>query len=422
LDDLEALLNARFIVEGSPSVNEVVADDYYVDFSDWKNLFNNTARIDDGLNYYWDGKATHNSWVQAYKNPIYYSNVVLDVAAEINTEDQVRLNKIKGSALFYRSFAFDRLSEVYCKPYAPTANKDLGLVLITTSDINQPSKRSSVQETYDQILKDLKRAADLLPHHSEFPTHPTKAAAYGTLARVYLSMRDYENAGYFADLCLKVNGILMDYNKINASQRPIFKEYNPEVIFHNRPNGTGILSASIAKINPELYNSYDDGDLRKNLFFLENTGKDLGTYRFRGSYLGRFNTAGNDVFDGITSGEMYLIRAESFARSGDKESALKDLNTLLVKRYINDGSWVPVTAQNSSEVLNRIFIERRKELVFRGLRWSDLRRLNEEGNNLTLTRVLDGVVYNLPPGDLRWTLLITEIVTNRSGSVEQNPR
>ena len=40
---------------------------------------------------------------------------------------------------------------------------DLGLVLRMTSDINEPTKRATVQETYYQIIKDLKEAAELLP-------------------------------------------------------------------------------------------------------------------------------------------------------------------------------------------------------------------------------------------------------------------
>lgn len=424
MEDLEALLNARWIVENSSAVNEIVADDYYIDIADWNYLMSQSANIPyylgDCLSYYWDAKAMQKSWKDSYKNPIYYSNVVLEVARKIRTNDQIRLNRIIGSALFHRSFAFERLAQVYCKPYSLTSSEDLGLVLRMTSDINEPTKRSTVQETYFQIIKDLKEAAELLPSESEFPTEPSKAAAYGTLARVYLSMRDYSSAGYYADLCLKINNSLMDYNDIDMNNTPIFKEYNKEVIFHSQPIPPGILAESRAKINNELYQLYEEGDLRKRLFFLKNTGANNNTYRFRGSYLGRFGT-GSQVFHGITTGEMFLIRAESFARNNNKEAALMDLNTLGMKRWMNNGSWTPTITANADEALQVILQERRRELIMRGLRWTDLRRLNEEGANITLTRILGGITYTLPPGDLRWTLLIPEEVIERS-SIAQNPR
>ena len=233
-------------------------------------------------------------------------------------------------------------------------------------------------------------------------------------------MRDYSNAGYYADLCLKINNTLMDYNDIDMNNTPIFKEYNKEVIFHSQPIPPGILADSRAKINNELYQLYEEGDLRKRLFFLKNTGANNNTYRFRGSYLGRFGT-GSQVFHGITTGEMFLIRAESFARTDNKEAALMDLNTLGMKRWMNNGSWTPTITANADEALQVILQERRRELIMRGLRWTDLRRLNEEGANITLTRILGGITYTLPPGDLRWTLLIPEEVIERS-SIAQNPR
>jgi hypothetical protein len=60
-------------------------------------------------------------------------------------------------------------------------------------------------------------------------------------------------------------------------------------------------------------------------------------------------------------------------------------------------------------------------LLFRNLRWSDLRRFNLEGANITLKRIINGTSYTLPPNDLRWVLLIPDLETSRSG-IPQNPR
>lgn len=424
-EDLETLLNNANIVNKGPSVNEVAADDYYVTTEDWVYLFNRSTSVQayygECLSYIWDARAMHESWSDTYSIPIYYSNVVLDVLAKESWPDSDRIRQIKGSALFYRAFAFERLAQVYAKPYSSAGEGDLGIVLRTTADISEKPVRSTVKETYQLIIRDLESAAELLPAASEYPTHPTKAAALGELARTYLSMREYEMAGIYADKCLAMQGGLLDYNDYSPAGGPVFPEYNEEVIFHARPDGSGTLAAARIKINPELYLTYADNDLRKELFFVENEGDNIGTFRFRGSYIGRFNISGHQVFHGITTAEMYLIRAEGYARAGDTGKAMADLNLLLTNRYRSDSAWIPQEAASAEEALSLILSERRKELVFRGLRWTDLRRLNEEGHDIMLSRVIDGVTYTLPPGDPRWVMLIPDEVINLSG-LTQNPR
>jgi len=74
-----------------------------------------------------------------------------------------------------------------------------------------------------------------------------------------------------------------------------------------------------------------------------------------------------------------------------------------------------------AEALDTILVERRKELAFRGLRWSDLRRLNKEGWGIMLNRNLNGVPYTLPPNSELYTLPIPPDVIQLSG-IMQNPR
>ncbi len=57
----------------------------------------------------------------------------------------------------------------------------------------------------------------------------------------------------------------------------------------------------------------------------------------------------------------------------------------------------------------------------RGLRWADLKRLNRDGANITLTRTVNGQVFTLPPNDLRYAIAIPENVIE-IGSIQQNPR
>ncbi len=75
--------------------------------------------------------------------------------------------------------------------------------------------------------------------------------------------------------------------------------------------------------------------------------------------------------------------------------------------------------------LSLILAERRKELAFRGLRWTDLRRLNkEESANITLYRVLEGIppiIDSLVANDENYILPIPPDVLALSG-IAQNPR
>ena len=75
-----------------------------------------------------------------------------------------------------------------------TASTDLGLPLRLDPDMNIPSVRSSVKQTYDQILKDLHEAINLLPVKQVAATRPSKVTALGYLTRAYLFMGDYEKA------------------------------------------------------------------------------------------------------------------------------------------------------------------------------------------------------------------------------------
>lgn len=413
LSDLQALLdNHRVINEVSPPLLDLVADDYYVSTNYWQTY---TLEFQN-LNYIWDPTVTQfNSWAQPYKGPVYFSNVVLDQLPDITItgKEQATYNSIRGAALFHRAFAFHQIAQLYCRPYSSTATTDPGIVLRTTSAIGNDSKRATVQETYGQVVKDLKEAAQFLPLQSLYPTRPTKVAAWGALARTYLSMRDYGNAGTYADSCLQKFDSLIDYNSLIPVGNPPIKRFNKETIFYNHPLSSGMFRR--ANIDTSLYQSYTTDDLRKEVFFKTNPD---GTFSFQGSYDGTFLPRAS--FDGIAIDEVYLIRAECFARNGNTTAAMRDLNTLLETRW-RTNMFTRFTASDAADALRIILRERRKELLFRGLRWSDLRRFNEEGHNITLTRIINNKTYQLPPNDPRWVMLIPLEVIRLSG-IPQNPR
>jgi tetratricopeptide (TPR) repeat protein len=285
-----------------------------------------------------------------------------------------------------------------------------GILLSASSDISAAKTRSSLQEGYAQVIADLLRADTLLPETVTAATTPSRTASKALLARVYLSMRDYAHAFVYADRALARNNFLMDYNSLSAAATYPIPKINGEDIFHSRMNTYLIMTYAVT--DSVLYRSYATNDLRRTVFFNTSTGSPV----FKGSYEGA-----SSFYSGLATDEMYLIRAECHARAGRIASAMADLNALLVKRW-KTNSYINLTAGTSKDALDLVLQERQKELLFRGLRWADLKRLNKEQDRaITLTRVIGGQTYTLPPNDLRYVFLLPEAEVAIS-NVQQNPR
>jgi hypothetical protein len=185
-------------------------------------------------------------------------------------------------------------------------------------------------------------------------------------------------------------------------------EFNKEVIFHSLLVNWGNITSD-AIIDSSLYASYGMNDLRRTAFF------DSSGTLFRGSYYG-----GKLLFSGLATDEMYLTRAECNARNGHITAAMDDLDTLLTYRY-HTGAFVPVTASGTTDAIVKVLQERRKELLLRGLRWSDLRRLNRDSNfAVTITRTINGQTYTLTPNSFRYVFPVPDDVLQLSG-IAQNP-
>jgi tetratricopeptide (TPR) repeat protein len=411
LVDLQALLDHTPSTTVEPGADEASADNYYITDASYNALPMSQSRAI----YAWEPAnqfdGISSDWGVIYKK-VYYCNTVLDALKDIAPTDQLGWNNIKGQALMKRAKSFWHIAVVWSLAYDPaTAANDLGIPLRLNSDFNEQSVRASVEQTYAQIISDLKASIPLLPVIPLHPVRPSKPAAYAMLSRVYLSMRNYEQAKIYADSSLSLFPSLLDYNTLNPAAAFPFSNPNAETIF-GASAGSSLLIPTRAVIDSNLYSSYAATDLRKTLFF-KSLGN--GTFSFKGSYMGT-----DSHFSGLASSELYLTRAECNARAGRTTEALADLNTLLVKRY-KSGSFVPVTAATSTQALAIILTERRKEMIFRFTRWMDIKRLNKEGANITLKRLIGGVTYSLPPNDLRYALALPEDIIALSG-MPQNPR
>lgn len=415
LEDLQALLDNSEVMntETTPSLGEMGSDDFYITSERWNVLTQPEQRNA----YLWakdiyEGQAGGHWW-RPYQS-VLYANLALEGLKSIERGNgTAAYDNVAGSALFYRSWVFFHMAQVFCKPYnEQTARQDPGIPLREESDMSVRSVRATVQETYDRIFQDLLQAAALLPEIPLVPTRPSRAAVFALLAKAYLQTGQFAQAGRYADSCLQIRRKLIDFNDINLTVNFPFQAFNKEVIFHATPVSGAIYNPNLFFVDSVLFDSYDPDDLRKVAYFRNVTGR----MTFKGSYTGsRF------FFNGITIGEMYLIKAESLARQSKPQEALAVLADFLRNRY-RPHAFSATDDGDGNTVLMLVLEHRRKELVFRGSRWADLRRLNmDDMLKKTLTRQLDGTLYTLPPGDTRYVLPIPEEVIAETG-MEQNTR
>lgn len=412
LQDYQALLDQYYNINTlDAAAGEVCSDDYYVTDADWAKQSETDRRM-----YTWEKDnifpAQLNDWYNTY-TPLYRFNTVLTGIDEVSVSDKNRMekNNLKGQAYFLRARSFLNALLIWAKAYNPqTASTDLGIPLRLNTDFNETSVRATVATSYSRIISDLQNGIPLLPNTPIHVMRASKPAAYALLARTYLAMNDYVKAGLYADSCLKIKADVIDYNTLNATAAYPLTQFNKEVIFSATMNTPNILLSTYARVIPSFYDSYVASDLRKLIFFRKNTD---GSFAYKGSYDGSFAQ-----FTGISTNEVYLIRAECFAREGKIAEALADLNNLMRNRYAKP--FANVVQTDKALLVAQILTERRKELVFRGLRWLDLKRLNQLGQGISLSRTLNGKTYTLPASGDRFTLTIPENVIAISG-MQQNP-
>jgi hypothetical protein len=412
LDDLDGLLENYGVFNNRyPSIGEMAANDYYLSDASW-------AALEDNVRYFYTWQFYDDiggNWVSPY-NSIYYTNFILEQlpVIKVSPTEENRKKSIAAAAHFSRAWFYFALSQLFVAPYDDQKKDKLpGLPLRLNTSYNEKSVRASMAETYNLIEKDLLQSVSDLPEYPAKKYRPSKPAAYALLARYYLSTYQFQKAGLYADSSLALYNSLINYNTINPSPVP-FTQFNDEVIYDNRTNNQPVFRTNYAKIDSLLYRSFDENDLRKTLFFKPGTD---GTVGFIGHYTGLSSGA---LFSGITTPEIYLTKAECLARENRVKDAMALMNTLLEHRW-KTGTFTPLTANSPDEALALILRERRKELLFRNIRWFDLRRLSKDpATASTLTRVINNEVYKLEPGSPRYTFPIDRTAIERSG-MEQNP-
>lgn len=316
----------------------------------------------------------------------------------ITDATEAQIGKIYSEALVIRALVHFDLVRIYSMPYTADNGKSLGIpVILKPLEKEALPSRNTVAEVYTQVIKDLNDAIN----STFLATTKTQGyinawSAKALLARVYLTKGDNDNAlktaedvitkspyklwstEEYADAWLKDNGSHTDemiFEVINNST----DDWTDREGIAYLLNENGYADAIVTKSFIDML-SKDPKDVRLNIILAAQKNKDL---------IKRFGTAKvfiNKFPADPKSGEMrlnslpllrlsevYLTAAEAAGKLGNnQDKAAKYLNAI-VKRANPDA----VALTESEATLDRILLERRKELIGEGQRFFDAMRNNE---------------------------------------------
>lgn len=431
LADYEALLRDEYTIGQSPILQTLyLLNDYYMTRSSLNSPTLNAA------NYQWDESADRTLLNNADESTYYQSyagisscNLILEnvpTATEATDEERA---EVMNYARVVRAMCYFVLTNYYADTYdSATAGEKLSVPLITSAVINAPSTQVTVADMYDFIISDLTTAIDGgLPAQSPTVLHPNLGAAYALLARVYLQMSNYPEALRYANLALEQNDVLYDWNAFYDEHRTVIEadsdyttlptpmDYTYVENYYFRcgdrsPNYT----TTEFNIPVERAERFEEGDAR----FLSRwkrytSGED--TY-YRALCNGYFNYAG------LTTTEVYLIKAECLARQNDLPGAMDALNAVREKR-IRPDVYRPVSASTLAEAIELIRRTKDNELIFSIVPFADARRFNNEGTYArTMTKTYNGQTLTLRPDSHLWTMPFPAGALNNpgNGTIQQN--
>ncbi|MFN0257291.1 RagB/SusD family nutrient uptake outer membrane protein [Pedobacter ureilyticus] len=421
--DYRNILNNNTVLEGTFSYPILSGDD--TDISD-PTRQNSLGDILSNV-YSWSAKYTSetqsdNDWDRQYKS-IYSCNEVIAGVLNSQKGTDTEKQRIYAEALVHRAYAYLILVNMYGKQYnSATAATDLGVPLLLSPNLFVKLNRATVGDIYKQVLNDLRVSISRLPDLPDYNVRPAKVSAYAIMAKTYLNMRDFANAGLYADSALRLQPTLLDlksYEASNGATIPV-RLNNPELMLSKTSN---VLYTAVS-ISDDLLTSMGPNDLRYKLFTAPRSsfGGQFST-AFTGRAYFRYQINGDFVIlSGPSVPEMMLIKAECLAREGKTTEAMTTVNNLRIKRFATV-NYVPLSAANASDALTIVINEKRKELLGTGNRWFDQKRLNlDAAFAQTKTRVFKATTYTLAPNSNRYLYPIGDKYILLNPELEQNPR
>jgi hypothetical protein len=409
-DGLSSLVNGLYAIFKESSGNNCYLRQYYQmsDFAsddivcayktedDLINSFRYKDRSAEksNINYFWE---------MSYKI-IYGANVAISMA-DLKGDDPLT-NQLKGESYFLRAFATHNLVRFFAKPYSIANKLQPGVIIRESKSDNMPEARATLEDTYKYIISSLKTAESVMseemPSERNNDNHRFASiySVWSMLSRVYLYKGELDSCilysdklinsgifeletadnfpGYFADAKEGSESIwLIPYNLIDD-------QLNGSVasMIFNGNNCWAEEGASSSILEDMGYGtSMVDIDQRWKYIVTDAAVVKNGVNMF---YISKFSgqngspTLSSPVMFRLA--EIYLNRAEAYAKKADVANAVADLNTLLENRLIVpegeniDDYLYDEASITSGEILDVVLKERRIELAFEGHRIFDLLR------------------------------------------------
>ncbi len=442
-DEVKALLGANLKMYANPGYGESLSQTSisYLQEDFW--LFFHLYSDDVDTDKYYSSSAGRNNkvlfaksinwdntdqpgfiWKSYYLNIGFY-NTILDELSKVDAS-KVQADIVKFEAKVLRAWHIFKLMQ-YFSPYK--LNKygiPLNLDAQMVGEYND--SRKTQKEVYDIIISELTECLECETAPKEtYNVFYDKRIINAILAQVYLFKGDsgakladdYNNAINCANAAIKgrVLGKIDSYTHFPVlSDLGVSKQYEQALYVDARTNY--VISDIVGTSNynsqyptEELYNMYDENDIRKSYFFDENKR----VIKFsRLAPEGSWSTY--DIYQFWSVAEMHLIIAESYARMGDIPNAKKWLEDFQRNRIVDYVGYVG----SDVDILQNILDERRKEFCFEyDMRWCDLARLqtgwernsNDEENSKCI----------IAGGDYRFALPIPVLEELQYNDIEQNP-
>ncbi|WP_121352499.1 RagB/SusD family nutrient uptake outer membrane protein [Flavisolibacter nicotianae] len=380
-----------------------------------------------GWYYTADDGYVEDIWLDAY-SVVRQANLTLRGIDNLASQNPRAVNRIKAQALAIRALSHFDLLRYFGEDYGRNSTK-LGVPYVDRFDIEQKPARLTVKATWDRIEADLKEAKNLMGNMDKEIQSATSTAASARslidpmvvnaiLARMYNYAGVQDSAIKYATLVINARPLATPSEYPQIWKDVTTKEVVWSVKFQafNSDIGGNVYYAvgNRASYRPttNLLATYNAStDVRYPSFFSSIARR--GTNRLVASkYIGKEGrTDGIVDFKAFRTSEMYLIRAEAYARLGNDVQALLDLNTLRQARNAASG------LETGAALLDAIFVERRKELFMEGQRFFDLKRTTRTINRTTNCSNF----CTLEPAAREWNLPIPQSEIQANPAIVQNP-
>lgn len=367
-------------------------------------------------------------WAEIYEI-INMTNQMINAEFEPPASRVEEYDNILGQAYAVRALAHFDLVRLFAQTYSFTSDASHpGVPIVTEFDSEARPARSTVAQVYEQIISDFDRAISLLNTTPENASIISLEAAQALLSRVYLYMGRFAEAEALATEVINSGRFELVAREDYANQ---FLEGNSsEAIFEIDFNlADNIGSDHIGGMYKEtgygdylpsqqLFALFDENDIRGTLF-LDDDNLDGGIYanaEGEGKRVNKYPSEGSNIATDnvpvIRLSEVYLIRAEARAKTGDVDGALADLNRIRERAGIE-----PLTGLSGQALVDAVLEERRRELFAEGHRVFDITRNQQDLVRTDCTSPTCTVTF---PND-RFILPLPQEETDVNENIQQAP-